>query len=683
GNLALAGGAVTVSQGGNSDYSGTISGTGTSLTKAGAGTLTLTGNNTHSGGTTVSGGTLAISADGNLGAVTTADSLNALTQNGGAINTGVTQATSATGNPDAVTPATTANVLTQSGGATNTGVTQTTSATGNLGAVTPATNINSLTLDGGTLRATANMTLNADRSIKIGPSGGTFETDSDVTVSFPGTLSASGNITKTGAGTLVLSGNYIFYPPPSPQIGAKAIASSTTTINAGTLVLQTNAPNIGTSVKGFYGFTGPGTLAIEPIDAQSSYSGISQPVTLSQIAPAIQNLGGFRLGKSVDSGDIVVDTAISAANQTYIGGNVTVNLPAGNSAENARTANQFTVQANSIKIASDVTTTGAQSYTGNLQVGSDVSLTSDGGGISILGAVSGLSIQPTLLYETKSPSRLANGTIAYSPGYGLVAGDAAELFKGPIERITYRMELTRAGTTNFAEASFDAWSGATVASLRIPDDAGDRNLVQQRIVNNLSVTSNVTGSAATALVSSGVTTGSAKTGSLEIWSYNYDPKTSSLLSSAGLQSGSGGTYDFDDTPGPNINGHGSFQVHNLTDRQTIMAWNMHRAGGPAEIGFGNGLSGSPDWTNTSKYGNEINANKAQWKLQISVSGGTPSLNINAGTGAVNIAGATSNLRTLTIASDAANSSIAGAITGSTSLVKQGTGTLTLTGNNRG
>jgi autotransporter-associated beta strand protein len=46
-----------------------ISGTGT-VTKSGAGTLTLTGTNTYQGGTTISGGTLAVSRDANLGAAT-------------------------------------------------------------------------------------------------------------------------------------------------------------------------------------------------------------------------------------------------------------------------------------------------------------------------------------------------------------------------------------------------------------------------------------------------------------------------------------------------------------------------------------------------------------------------------------------------------------------------------------
>jgi autotransporter-associated beta strand protein len=238
------------------------------------------------------------------------------------------------------------------------------------------------------------------------------------------------------------------------------------------------------------------------------------------------------------------------------------------------------------------------------------------------------------------------------------------------------MELTRSGTTSFAEASFDAWSGMTLADLRIPDDAANRSLVQQRVVNNLTVTSNVTGAPFAA-----VTTGSGKTGFLEIWSYNYAPGTSGALASQPGGSGNGSVFDFDDTSAPNTNGHGSFQVHNITDRQTILAWNMHRNGGPAEIGFGNQPTGNPDWTFTSTYGNEVRSNTAQWKLQISVNTASPSLTINAGSGAVNISGATSNLSSLTVNNGSNPSAINGAISGTTSVTKAGTGTLTLSGEN--
>ncbi|MDZ7619750.1 MAG: autotransporter-associated beta strand repeat-containing protein, partial [Patescibacteria group bacterium] len=64
--------AATLTVGSNdvsSSFAGSLQNTGGNLTlaKIGAGTLTLTGTNTHAGGTTVTAGTLSVSADANLG----------------------------------------------------------------------------------------------------------------------------------------------------------------------------------------------------------------------------------------------------------------------------------------------------------------------------------------------------------------------------------------------------------------------------------------------------------------------------------------------------------------------------------------------------------------------------------------------------------------------------------------
>ena len=57
----------------------------------GTGPLTLTGTNTYSGGTTISGGTLSIAADGNLRAVPTAPTPGSINLNGGVLQvTGTT-----------------------------------------------------------------------------------------------------------------------------------------------------------------------------------------------------------------------------------------------------------------------------------------------------------------------------------------------------------------------------------------------------------------------------------------------------------------------------------------------------------------------------------------------------------------------------------------------------------------
>ena len=62
GNVALGGNALTVNGTGNTLISGVIAGvaTGSTLTKDGSGTLTLTGNDTFTRGTTVNGGTLLV-----------------------------------------------------------------------------------------------------------------------------------------------------------------------------------------------------------------------------------------------------------------------------------------------------------------------------------------------------------------------------------------------------------------------------------------------------------------------------------------------------------------------------------------------------------------------------------------------------------------------------------------------
>jgi autotransporter-associated beta strand protein len=67
GNLTLADGrALSITQSGNSTYSGVVSGTDVTLSKAGAGALYLQGVHTHSGGTTVSAGYLELSSTGRL-----------------------------------------------------------------------------------------------------------------------------------------------------------------------------------------------------------------------------------------------------------------------------------------------------------------------------------------------------------------------------------------------------------------------------------------------------------------------------------------------------------------------------------------------------------------------------------------------------------------------------------------
>ena len=66
--LTVGGNNLTTTVTGTIEDGGSFGGTGASVVKVGAGTLTLSGINTYSGGTTINGGTLAVAADNNLGA---------------------------------------------------------------------------------------------------------------------------------------------------------------------------------------------------------------------------------------------------------------------------------------------------------------------------------------------------------------------------------------------------------------------------------------------------------------------------------------------------------------------------------------------------------------------------------------------------------------------------------------
>jgi hypothetical protein len=85
-------------------------------------------------------------------------------------------------------------------------------------------------------------------------------------------------------------------------------------------------------------------------------------------------------------------------------------------------------------------------------------------------------------------------------------------------------------------------------------------------------------------------------GRVEIWPYNY-----TQASSGQSPTGSSSTFDYDDTAAIGTSGHGTFQLHNLTDTQTVLAWNRSRFNDNPELGFGPCMSGAtpcgnPDWT---------------------------------------------------------------------------------------
>jgi uncharacterized repeat protein (TIGR02543 family) len=352
-------------------------------------------------------------------------------------------------------------------------------------------------------------------------------------------------------------------------------------------------------------------------DARNGVAGFKVQIWVESGVPAQFLLTEDVAGNLTYSGTPFADSDSASLTVTLSVADGTITGAAGTGITVGGTATARTFTGSVADLNTYFTTAGKITYQGAADNTSSRTLTTTvSDGTSSVSATSTLSFvavddAPTLssyqlIYQAISPSRDGSGAIVYSTGYGTGASDAAAQFVAAgssISRIRYRMELTIGGTPQYADVSFDPWSGVKATDLRIPDDLSANRFILQRNVSNLTVASN----------SSSVTTGSGLSGRLEIWPYNYAQANSGLL-----PAGSASTYDYDDTPSPNSNGHGSFQVHNLTNLQTVLAWNMHRYGGPPEIGFGNAPSGSPDWTGKSSNGS------TGFKVQIWVESGVPS-----------------------------------------------------------
>jgi autotransporter-associated beta strand protein len=246
-NAMVLNGADTVDTQANAlTLAGVLSGTG-GLTKIGAGTLTLTGNNSYQGGTALNAGTLAAGSNTALGtgALTFADGTtlqaaanglslaNAMTLNG--TDTVDTQA-----NVFALS-----GVISGAGGLTKIGI-GTLTLSGSSTYLGP-TAVNAGSLQAGTINALSSSsaftvasgaTLNlANFNQIIGSLAGagnvtlgsaTLTTGNDNTsTTFSGTLSGTGTLTKIGAGTLTLTGNNSYQGGTALNAGTLAVGSNT------------------------------------------------------------------------------------------------------------------------------------------------------------------------------------------------------------------------------------------------------------------------------------------------------------------------------------------------------------------------------------------------------------------------------------------------------------------------
>ncbi|WP_219893696.1 beta strand repeat-containing protein [Aquisediminimonas profunda] len=282
--VANAAGTLLFTQPANGTYAGAISGAGV-VTKAGAGTLTLTGNNSgHSGTTNLNGGTVSIGAATNIGTGT-------LAFDGGTLNTtgALTLANAVTlgaGGGTVLTGADTtlSGVISGAGALVKTGAANLTLSGANT--YTGGTTVSAGTLTGTTTSLQGNIVNNA--AVVFDDAGvGTYA----------GNLTGTGTLTKANTGSVTLSGVNT-YSGATTVAGGTLIAagtgvgdSSAVTVNAGALFQLTGDETVGSIAGAGDVDTGAFTLTAGGNGTSTSHTG-----TLSGTALTKTGAGNFTLG---------------------------------------------------------------------------------------------------------------------------------------------------------------------------------------------------------------------------------------------------------------------------------------------------------------------------------------------------------------------------------------------------
>jgi outer membrane autotransporter protein len=467
---------------------------GTSLTKAGAGTLILTGDNTYTGGTNISGGTLSVSRDANLGAAT-----GGLTFAGGTLSTTASFDTARTVS------------LTQAGridvaAGTEFGLTGVVSGSGDLikqGSGTLRLN-NSANAYGNTLVAAGTVIGNADSiSGNIG-NAGTVVFEQAGNASFAGDIAALNNtpgaMIKRGAGVLTLTGlSSLDWAVETGELvssaerfgGDAAIASgasftfdqSANATYAGVLSGHGGFNKTGTALLNLTGdssgFTGTTTIAGGTLAVNGSLGGMLDVLSAGRLQ------GTGTVGNTTVSGTIAPGNSIGTIN---IAGNITFNagsiyeveVNAEGQSDRIVATGTATINGGSVTVLA-----GSGNYAPQAQY---TILTASGGrtGTFTGGVASNLAfLDPSLSYDANNVYlTMIRNNIGFA-GVGLTANQIAT--GGGVESLGWGSLLYDA-VVNLsapqARYAFDQLSGEIHASSRtalIEDSRFIRNAVNDRI----------------------------------------------------------------------------------------------------------------------------------------------------------------------------------------------------------
>ncbi len=715
-----------VNNSGADTFAGTLTGS-LALVKLNSGTLTLSSANTYTGATTISAGTIAngtanalptstaLSVTGTLDLAGFAQQVASVTGSG-IVTDSSTAANFTINNSGADTFAGTltgslalvklnSGTLTLSGVNTYTGSTTINggviaiAADSGLGTAPASTLANSLVFGGGTLESTATFTLNAKRGITFTASagGGTLFVDASTTLTYNGIIAganAADSFTKAGTGTLILGG-------VSTYSGATNIAAGTLTAGVAN-TLPTTTALIVTGIFDLAGFaqqvasvTGSGTVTDSAATANFTVNNSSADTFVGTLTGSLalvkSNIGTLTLsGVNTYSGNTSINGGILAiaadsglgtapvsplATSIVFGGGTlettatfTLNANRGMTFTSGQGGGTLlvdpstTLTYNGIIAGTNAADTFTKSGTGNLILGNVstyTGATTINAGTVSLGVANALPISTALAVTGTLDLAGFNQQVASVTGNGVVTDSStaavftvnngsADVFAGTL---TGSLSLVEANFGKLTLSGINTYTGTTTINngvINILADSGLGTAPASALANSIILNNGI-------LETSGTFTLNANRGIT-------------------LTSGNGGGYIF-------------------TDVGTVLTYNGIIAGTNAadvftKAGTGTLILGG---ANTYSAGTSV----AAGTLQNSIANALPTTTALSVSGTYDINGFAQQVASVTgsgivtDSSTAANFTVnnsgadtfAGTLTGSLALIKQNSGTLTLSGVN--
>jgi len=437
---------LTVGGAGNTVVSGVIATTTGGLTKDGNGTVTLSSANTYIGATTVTAGIMLLNTTNAVGASSAvsvaaagtldlggfSDTLGSLAGAGSVTSsaTGNVTLTSGGNNTSTTYSGVMSNgsgvisvvkqgtgTLTLSGASTFTGTatinagTLSVSSDGNLGTAPSSATPGHLTFGGGTLLATANFTLNANRGVALTTTG-TISVNNNITLTYGGVVAGANALTKINTGTLVLSGANTY--------------TGVTTITAGTISVPAD--------------TGLGQVPASPTPGQLTFGGGTLLATAS-----------FTLDPNRGIALTGAGTLNANAGVTLTYGGVVAG------ASNLTKAGTGTVVLSGTNTYSGITSVSA----GSLSVAADTALgTVPGAPVANQLTLSGGNLQATssfTLSTNRGVTLSGASTITVDPGMTLSYGGV----------VTGGSNFTKGGTGTLVFSGTNTYTGTTTVSVGV------------------------------------------------------------------------------------------------------------------------------------------------------------------------------------------------------------------------